>query len=452
MCKEFRRSILMGLVFVLFSSTTAFGAANNPRMTPVVKAVQDVSPAVVNITTTRTVTRQRNPFADLFGDRRLSPFMDEFFGGGRQRTYQTQSLGSGVIIDGRKRLVLTNAHVISGATEIQVRLKDGREFVADLVGSNPDFDLAVLKLKDKGNLPEAKLGDSSDIWIGETVIAVGNPFGFGHTVTTGVVSALKRSVKTKQGTYTDFIQTDAAINPGNSGGPLCNLLGEVIGINTAIQAQAEGIGFAIPINKARRVVDELINTGRVQHVWIGLSGQNMDQYIANYFGLKKTDGLLITETYDDMPATLGGLKAGDIILEVNGVGVEDKDHYLALLRNMTKGENIRLVFLRDGEHSSVTLRGFEFDDETAKNLAKFRWGLTMGDYETRGGLPVAQVKQGSPAQELGLRKGDVILQIGGNQLDKFEDFTRAVARHRLDNTVILKVARDGQYYWVKMKV
>ncbi|MFW5734018.1 MAG: trypsin-like peptidase domain-containing protein, partial [Oceanidesulfovibrio sp.] len=249
------------------------------RRTPVVRAVEKISPAVVNITTDREVTRDM-PFGS--GNDLLAPFFREFFGDLPKRSYNHQSMGSGVIIDGKRGLVLSNAHVISGATSVRARLADGREFQAQLVGSDPDFDLAVLRLENAAELPQVPLGDSEDILIGETVIAIGNPFGFTHTVTTGVVSAVKRSIRTDHGIYTDFIQTDAAINPGNSGGPLLNLNGQLIGINTAIHAQAEGIGFAIPVNKAKRVVGELLGRGRVGPVWLGLAGQNIDPGTASY--------------------------------------------------------------------------------------------------------------------------------------------------------------------------
>ena len=264
-------SLLLGVCFLALAALPARAvAASNraARTTPVVTAVAAVAPAVVNITSARTVERRRS----------LGPFFDDdmfrqFFGpgGGPEPQRQTQeSLGSGVIIDGKAGLVLTNAHVIAGGTSIKARLQDGRVLDAALVGADPDFDVAVLRLSGGGNLPQAAMGDSSDIMIGETVIAIGNPFGYAHTVTTGVVSAVGRSLKHEGGAYADLIQTDAAINPGNSGGPLVNLAGEVIGIDMAIQAGAEGIGFAIPINKARRVVEQIVGGGVVTPAWLGL--------------------------------------------------------------------------------------------------------------------------------------------------------------------------------------
>ena len=258
-------------VFLLTApEARAWGSDKDVRVTPVVKAVKAVGPAVVNITTATRVQSRGSELDDVF-----SPLFQRFFNLPLQRPREREykSLGSGVIIDGKRALVLTNAHVISGAGTIKARLSDGREFTAELVGAGADYDLAVLHLKDAKDLPQAEMGDSTDLMIGETVIAIGNPYGFNHTVTTGVISAVNRSVNTDQGVYSDFVQTDAAINPGNSGGPLVNLLGQVIGINTAIYAKAEGIGFAIPVSKAKRVVSQLLHKGTVSAVWLGLAGQ-----------------------------------------------------------------------------------------------------------------------------------------------------------------------------------
>jgi len=286
------------------------------RITPVVLAVQQVAPAVVNITTTQVVERGGRPFGGVYDDF-FGPFFGDLPGDGQREDPAPQSLGSGVIIDGAKGLVLTNAHVIAGATSVRARLIDGREFDAELVGSDTDFDLAVLRLTSTGPLPQVHMADSDSLLIGETVIAIGNPFGYTHTVTTGVVSALKRSVRTEQGVFTDFIQTDAAINPGNSGGPLLNILGDLVGLNTAILASAEGIGFAIPINKAKRVVAELLDQGRVSPVWLGLSGQNLDQRTAGYFGLRDLKGMIIAEVYPNAPAQQAGMAPGDVLLSID---------------------------------------------------------------------------------------------------------------------------------------
>ena len=316
------QSKLIVILCLLAVFTWTCPARADHRRTPVVKAVEAVSPSVVNITVIKKrAAGSRSPFGDPFFDQ----FFNDFYG---KQPQQSQSLGSGVIINGAEALVLTNAHVIASGGEITVRLNDGREFKAELVGSDTDFDLAVLKLNKAANLPQVVMGDSDDIYIGETVIAIGNPFGYSHTVTTGVVSALNRPMKTSNGAYGSFIQTDAAINPGNSGGPLLNIHGKLIGINTAIHARAEGIGFAIPVNKAKFVVAELLNTGHVAPIWLGLFGQDIDQPTARYFKLKNLKGMLVSEVYPSTPAAKAGIKPGDIILAVNGRGISNKDDYL----------------------------------------------------------------------------------------------------------------------------
>ena len=436
-------------VLILWALTGAhFSAAatRDVRMTPVVRTVQDVAPAVVNIHTARIVEQEVNPFGNLFDDR----LFRHFFGDqDLTRRFEQRSLGSGVIIDGRKNLVLTNAHVIEGASTIRVRLLDGRQYDGELVGSDPDFDLAVLHLKDARDLPQVAMGDSSDMMIGETVIAIGNPFGFGNTVTTGVVSAMGRTVETKQGTFTDFIQTDAAINPGNSGGPLMNLAGELVGINTAIYAEAQGIGFAIPINKARRVVEELVSQGRVQAVWLGLEGQDVDERIAGYLELGEARGMVVTQVHE--PAVeKAGIRPGDVILAVGRVDVEDRNHYLRILRNFTVGQEAMLDVAGQGGRRKVAVRLQPFTDEKALDMAEKRWGMQV---QVRGrGLVVAGVRPGSPAQELGLRPGDALVKVAGDAQSTVTDFARAFKRFRMANTVMLLVARDGRGYHVRLRI
>ncbi len=426
------------------------GPGHEVRITPVVKAVQNVGPAVVNITTATRIQGRGGRMDDLF-----SPLFQEFFNlplpHMQEREYE--SLGSGVIIDGKRALVLTNAHVISGAGSIKARLSDGREFSAELVGAGPDFDLAVLQLKDAKDLPEAEMGDSGDLFIGETVIAIGNPYGFNHTVTTGVISAVNRSVRTDQGVYSDFVQTDAAINPGNSGGPLVNLLGQVIGINTAIHARAEGIGFAIPVNKAKRVVAQLLDKGSVSPVWLGLVGQDLDQRLAGYFGLDRLQGMLITEVYPDTPAAGAGLQTGDLLLSINGVPIEDKTHYLHLLRNYVQGQPLRLALLRRDRRLEIEVAAGAFGTETALSLAAGRWGFVPGDKALRrGGLTVDRVVTGSPAHNLGLEPGDVLLAIHDIRMQRPEDFILAVQLYRMNNSLLMLVARGGRTYHVRLDI
>ena len=435
------RTALFALVASLI---LAIPAHADHRKTPVVKAVQAVSPSVVNITVTKTVrSGGRSPFGDPFFDQ----FFKDFYG---QRQRQAESLGSGVIIDGTKALVLTNSHVVSGGDSIIVRLNDGREFSAELVGSDPDFDLAVLKLKNGAKLPEVAMGDSDDLYIGETVIAIGNPFGYSHTVTTGVISAMNRPMKTNRGSFGSFLQTDAAINPGNSGGPLLNIHGELIGINTAIHARAEGIGFAIPINKAKFVVNELVNSGHVAPIWLGVFGQDIDQSTARYFSLRDLKGMLVTEAHRGTPAAQAGINPGDIILAFNDRQVTNKDDYLTRLFNVTKSENVKLVVLQRGKHKALTLKPQVLDGEKAQELVLSRWGFELASRAKGGGAVVTRVAQDSPAGKLGLQQGDIIHQIGNRRLKTGADLLNAFLRNRMQKTVVMRVQRGRNLYHVRL--
>jgi len=453
------RFLLSGLVLILALAAPARAehtvhaaeGGRELRLTPVVRAVQAVAPAVVNITTARVVEREVNPFGGLFDERMLPPQLKNFFGQRGTRRFTQQSLGSGVIFDGHEGLVLTNAHVIAGATTITARLLDGREFEAELVGSDTDFDLAVLRLADAHDLPQVRVGDSSDLMIGETVIAIGNPFGFSHTVTTGVISALGRTVRTTDGAHTDFIQTDAAINPGNSGGPLLNILGELIGVNTAIQAGAEGIGFAIPISKAKRVVAEILDQGYVSPIWLGVAGQNVDQPTANYFGLDAVGGLLLTAVYEGTPAAAAGLAPGDVLLAIEGNAVEDKEHYLELLRNYIQGQDLMLSVYRAGKTMEMVVRPAPAKRELLTGLAWQRWGIRCGA-PGGSGVIVAQVRPGSPAATLGLESGDVLVKIGGQPVASADQFADSYMRYRMQNSVLMVVLRGGKTYYVRLNI
>ena len=434
------------IFFALCRQCPAASAEHELRRTPVVTAVAAVAPAVVNITSARSVDRRggAGPFFD-------DDFFRQFRGPGSavpQRQTQ-ESLGSGVIIDGKEGLVLTNAHVIAGGTSIKARLQDGRLLDAALVGADPDFDVAVLRLSGGGTLPQAAMGDSADIMIGETAIAIGNPFGYTHTVTTGVISAVGRSLKHEGGAYADLIQTDTAINPGNSGGPLVNLAGEVIGINMAIQAGAEGIGFAIPINKARRVVAELMRGGRVTPAWLGIMGQDVDVRTARYFGLNRPRGMLVVEVVPGSPAEKAGVRPGDLLTAVGGADLDDKEQYRGALATSTVGETLTLTVRRGEEELKIVAAPAAFGDGEAVALAQARWGLTV---KAGQGVRVAAVAANSPAARLGLKPGDALVQIGGEKLAGQADFTRAVYVNRLNRVILVMIERGGRGYYARMGV
>lgn len=416
-----------------------FTAHQQERVTPTVRAVNAVAPAVVNITST---------LAERRSSRELTPF--DFFFNMPGRDLRSESIGSGIIIDGRRSLVLTNAHVVNGAASISVRLLDGRTFSADVVGAEPDFDIAVLRLKGARDLPSVAMGDSTDLMPGESVIAIGNPYGFSHTVTTGVISALNRTIEAEDGVFTDLIQTDAAINPGNSGGPLLNILGELIGVNTAIYDKAQGIGFAIPVSKARRVVDEILDQGHVSTPWLALIGQNVDPRTARYLRLPEVEGLLVTEVFDNGPADKAGLKPGDVILELSGNAVTDRDKYLSLLRNHQPHAPVTLKIWRDGAARTVTVKTTDFDDGTAESLALRRWGISVKD--GRNGAVITRVKDNSPASHLGLEKGDTITAVSGRGITSRKDFLNAFRRDFLKRQLLLQVLRGGRLYQARMGI
>ena len=419
---------------------------DSPRLTPVVRAVQTVAPAVVNITSTHIVEGQR-----------LSP-LEQFFGpgfpglpgfdvpGGRRVRQKRVSLGSGVIVDGEKGLVLTNAHVISGGDEVMVHLLDGREFAATVKGADPDFDIAVLQIKGASKLPAVTLGDSSDIMPGETVIAIGNPFGFNHTVTTGVVSALGRTIRNKEGAFTDLVQTDAAINPGNSGGPLLNIEGVLIGINTAVDSRAEGIGFAIPINKARRVMHDLMSIGRVAPLWLGLELQDVDGRTAMALGLKDAGGVLVTGVLNGSPAARAGIVPGDILQSINASPVRDRRDYLDILRNQTTGTALRLQLLREGGPVRLEVTPEQFGDAEARALAERRWGFSAA--QTAQGVVVRQARADGPASFL--HQGDRITAVGAVEIRTMEDFLQAFRRERMSGQILLQVVRNGKGYYARL--
>ena len=408
---------------------------NSPRFTPVVRAVRQTAPAVVNITSTQTIQRRKDAAFDLF-------FPELFPGGPRQQQGRT-SLGSGVIVDGAKGLVLTNSHVILGEGAIKVRLQDGREFDAELAGAEPDFDIALLRMKGASQLPSVRIGDSDDIVPGESVIAIGNPFGFTHTVTTGVVSAIGRTIRGEDGLFTDLIQTDAAINPGNSGGPLLNILGELIGINTAIDARAEGIGFAIPINKAQRVMRDMLDKGGVHPMWLGLAAQDVDQRTAAALRLPKAQGILVTEVYAASPAAKVGIKAGDVITDIGNTSLRNRRDYQDALRNHTPDSPARLVLYRNGARMELRIIPETFSDVLAEHLMEQRWGLSAAD--GRDGAVVTQVTPQGLAREL--RQGDVIVTIGNVRIQNKTDLLRAFRQYHMSGQIMLAIVRGGKLFY-----
>jgi len=415
------------------------------RITPVVKVVQAASPAVVNIS---TLARERSRLFRT-GDRLLDRLFEEFF----QPTEQERaSLGSGVIIDGQKGLIVTNSHVVSQATRITVHLADGRRFSAAVVGVDPESDLALLRIKSRDSLPQIILGDSADLMIGESVIAIGNPFGLTHTVTAGVISALNRRVRTGQNEWiTDLIQTDASINPGNSGGPLLNADGEMVGINTAIHEGAQGIGFAIPVNRIRRVAADLLRFGEVIPTWLGLTLQDMTPRLAEHFGLKRPQGALILTVMEDSPAHKSGLKRGQLLLEVDGETLVDSSHYRAWLTGVAGGQEVTLTLGGPDGVSQKKLIAKAFPLDRAMEVAWQRLGFAVASLDEKtarqhgvgpdAAVMITRLKPGSQAQAMGLRPGDLVRQVGEGPTPNMEAFSRQMARTRLLHRITILVQR-----------
>jgi len=436
-------------------------SAGFARESAVVKAVKKVSPAVVNISSEYEVIKRSNPFFDFGLDPFFESFFKDFFEPRHQRRYKRNSLGSGVIIDGGRGYILTNEHVIARSAKITVVLRDEREFEAELVGAAPDFDLAVLRIDSNKELPAIQMGSSDDLMIGETVIAIGNPFGFSNTVTTGVISALNRSIQTENRTYQDFIQTDASINPGNSGGPLLNINGELIGINTAIYSKAQGIGFAIPINKARRVVDDLIKYGEVHIAWLGLSVQDLEPRLAHYFKVPEGQGVIISDIAGHSPAQEAGLQPGDVVTGVGKKRVTSKETYHDMIRDFAAGDAIPLTVWKDRGAETLKIRSRTFPEALAEELAYKSLGVRVRDISravrlrfriaARDGVMVTQLRPGSYLDRIGVRPGDVIRRINEKVVKTVDDFKGAVIKYRHKESAVLLIQRGNQQYYVTVK-
>ncbi|MGD9075548.1 MAG: Do family serine endopeptidase [Desulfobacteraceae bacterium] len=433
-----------GSMLVLALLVAYAGAEASLRRSAVVIAVEEVSPAVVNIST--VVQERVGPIFPFSRDDFFRDFFPDFF----TREYTRTSLGSGVIMDGSKGYIITNHHVVARATEIKVITSEQKEYKGKVLGSDPRSDLAVLQIDVRQQLPEIGMGNSDDLMIGETVIAIGNPFGLSHTVTTGVVSALDRSVRTEERVYRHFIQTDASINPGNSGGPLLNIEGELIGINTAIYQKAQGIGFAIPINKAKRIVRELIREGRVRFPWLGIETQALTEELKGYFGLaEKSVGVLISDVIDGSPAAKAGMKRGDIILSLEDVPISSLPEYRDALGEYTAGDLLRLKIFRKGRELTVSAKPTPFPLNYAQKLLYRRVGIEMGQVDKRArkkyglkeGVFVKYVKPDSKAAEYGLRAGDLLLKINNTPIKNIDTLNKAVSQYHHLPSITLIVQR-----------
>lgn len=422
-----------------------------PSLAPMLERVM---PAVVNISTQGHVQLQLNP---LFND----PFFRRFFNvPDMPQERKTQSLGSGVIVDAQRGLVLTNNHVVANADQITVKLNDGREFDAKLIGADPETDVATIQIK-ANDLVALRIADSSTLRVGDYVVAIGNPFGLGQTVTSGIVSALARSGLGITG-YEDLIQTDASINPGNSGGALVNLRGELVGINTAIYSQSGGnigIGFAIPINMARQVMEQLVKFGEVNRGFLGAEMQNLTPDLAAAFGLPSASGAVLVNILPGSPAEKAGLRAGDVVTSVNGKPVRDASDLRNQVGLMRVGDPVALEILRDGKRQRVTaeIGARSAAAGTSGGVKNERLaGVSIGEipedspaYGRVSGVMVYEIEQRSRAFAAGLREGDIITGVNRQPVGDVPGFVDLVSR--IQGQLLLRVQRGNQAAFLVIK-
>jgi serine protease Do len=414
-----------------------------------VRTVERVGPAVVSISTEALV---RNPY---YGGGSL---FERFFGQpeGPAERLMPNSLGSGVIVDA-EGYVVTNEHVLAAASRVTVTLLDGRQVEAEFVGSAPEFDLAVLKLKEPGPYPFLAPDFDEPLHPGETVIAIGNPFGLQSTVTVGVLSGTHRRVESGGERYTDFLQTDAAINPGNSGGALLTINGDLIGINTQIDARGQNLGFAIPVARVRKVYHELVRYGAVQDVWLGLDATSFEPGDPLARRLKVPDGrgLLVRSVMAGSPIARAGLVPGDVILDVQGERVTDDDQWRTVLSRIRVGDEVRLSAWRDGAVARLTAQAESFPIERGAELLWSALGLRVQPVEGRRGgsiLVISEVREGTEASRIGFRRGLAILGLDGERVETEEELYRALVRRMGHGSVLLAVSDGRATYRVPLEV
>jgi serine protease Do len=424
------------------------------------KLAELVKPAVVNINTYSKVGGMgRTPFEEFFGEE----FFKRFFGEMPERIPQ-RSLGSGVIID-PSGIALTNAHVVERATEIEVITVDGHKHKAKVVGADKKTDLAVLKLDDgTGTFPYIKLGDSDKVQVGDWVLAVGSPFGLQATVTAGIISAKARHIG--QGPFDDFLQTDAAINPGNSGGPLVNMLGEVVGINTAIVAGGTGIGFAIPSNMAKKIYTELLVKGKVTRGWLGVSIQPLTPELAKSFGAKDDKGVLVSDVMPDSPAAKAGLQAGDILLEFEGKKLEGPSDLQRAVGLAAPGTTARAKVWRDRGEKALELKIGDAPDEREAAARAGRGKSLLGldvrpitpevakqlNLRSTEGVVVVNVEDGSSAADAGVQRGDVVREINRQKIRGMADYERLTKDLKEGDRLTVLLQRGAMSLYVAFTV
>lgn len=462
-------SALAGMLLAAGLDITEDTTASSPSPTAIVpgsftEIAEAVSPAVVNIRTEKVIKRTGPAFRHFQGpfskDDPFHDFFERFFGDRRQKEFKQRSLGSGFIID-KEGHIVTNNHVVENADKIKIKLKNGKEYNAEIVGRDQKTDIALLKAKGLKGFQVARLSDSDDVKVGEWVVAIGSPFGLEHTVTAGIVSAKGRVIGS--GPYDDFIQTDASINPGNSGGPLVNMKGEVVGINTAIVSRGGGnvgIGFAIPVNLARGIIEQLKASGVVTRGWLGVSIQDLTPELADYYGVKDGKGALIGEVFKGDPADKAGIRAKDVIIAVDGKKIESSRDLSRAIAETSVGKKVTLGVLREGKERTFSVKIVKRTDEkealTTKGAREeTELGMTVSPLTPElarklripdaEGVVVIGVEEGSPADEAEVRERDLILEIDHEPVKTLEDYQKHIGKVKKGETVPLLVRRKGGF-------
>jgi len=448
------RIFLAGVVALSLAAPACAQPSIDPRavlraMEEAFSAVADrVMPSVVNVST--TPKRGGGPSSEEIPEQ-FREFFEEFR---RRAPREARATGSGVIVD-PNGYILTNNHVIENALEITVRLSDARKFTAKLVGRDPKTDLAVLKVDAPMPLPAATLGDSDTLRVGQWAIAIGNPFGLDRTVTVGIISATART-RVGVATYESFIQTDASINPGNSGGPLLNIDGQVIGVNTAIVAAGQGIGFSIPINMAKDVMRQLIAGGRVVRGWLGVVIQDVTDELAPSFGVSEREGVLIADVFPNGPGDRAGIKTGDVIVEFDGNAIKETPDLQRRVAAVSAGRSAEVKVIRDGQRTTlkVTVGEMPTEDQTVAEAGDDTWGVQVDkltpdiaqrlEMSGADGVVVTDVQAGSAAEKAGLRRGDVVLEIAGRPVRDVAAFYRELGAVKPGDSVRVYLSRPGR--------
>lgn len=466
------RTVAARLISLLFVSSLLLALLSSPVLAKAllpdfVPLVKELKPAVVNIGTTtkfKAPHLPQSPFMqNPFGPSPFDEFFERFFEDPRHHQgMKKRSLGSGFLIssDG---YILTNYHVVDEADAIMVKLSDGREFKAVVKGSDEKLDLALIKIASNTPLPAVRLGDSDAIEVGEWVLAIGNPFGLAETVTAGIVSAKGRVIGS--GPYDDFIQTDASINPGNSGGPLFNASGEVVGINSAIVAGGQGIGFAIPVNMAKSVIEQLKEEGRVTRGWLGVMIQPVTANLAKSFGLEGERGALVSEILAESPAEKAGLKAGDIILTFAEKKIQEMNDLPRLVAATPVGKKVKVTYLRGGKEAEATvvierLKEGERGDTVGENGAPL--GMKVRELtgelarqlrsKETAGVVVTDLEEDGLAAEAGIQLNDIIKEINGRKITSLDDYKKAIAAHKKGEVLRLLVRRGDSLLYIAAKL